>query len=221
MAMTRAQLNQAFREVASMEFADIPCDEETISFAFSDNFIQKMDKLIARQKKSYWTYVNTAQKRVAIVVIAFISLFSIAFSNEEIRASMLQWCADVFDEYIYYYFEGDTTKEITHEYQLTMVPEGFEKVYEQRDIETVIIGYENEVGDCIQFEQQVTEGYGYFVDNEKLKWSNVIVDGMDIKIYENTDIMGAIWIEDGYSMRIAYYGCKDIEIIKEMVRTIK
>ncbi len=62
MAMTRAQLNQALRDAASMEFADIPSNEEEISFQFSDKFMQKIEKLIARQKTLYWNCVNTATK---------------------------------------------------------------------------------------------------------------------------------------------------------------
>ena len=100
MAMTRVELNQVFRESASMEFADIPSNEEQISFSFSDKFIQKVEKLIARQRKLYWNFVNTATKRVAIVAILFLTIASVVFSNEEARASMLQWCEDVYEEYI-------------------------------------------------------------------------------------------------------------------------
>ena len=100
MAMTKVELNQVFRESVSMEFADIPSNEEQISFPFSDNFLQKMSKLIALQKTLYWNCVNTATKRVAIVAILFLTIASVVFSNEEARASMLQWCEDVYEEYI-------------------------------------------------------------------------------------------------------------------------
>lgn len=219
--MTSAELKQAFREAASMEFADIPCDEAQIVFNFSDRFLQKMDKLIARQKKPYWGLVNTARKRVAVVAILILSIVMTVFSSEEIRASMLQWCVDVYDTYIYYFFEGETTKEITHEYQLTMVPEGFEVIYDYRDEESITIGYENIEGDYIQFEQHVTEGYDYYVDNENLKWSKIMLDGLEVKLYEHPDMMGAIWIRDGYSMQITYYGCEEIEIITKMINAVE
>ena len=50
MAMTRVQLNQAFREVAAMEFVDIPCEEAQIAFRFSESFRKKMEKLITRKE---------------------------------------------------------------------------------------------------------------------------------------------------------------------------
>lgn len=221
MEMNRAQLDQALREVASMEFVDIPRDEMGIKFCFSDKFIQKMEKLIANQKKPYWEYVNTVGKRIAIVVTLFFVIGVTAFSNEEVRASMLQWCEGIYEEYIRYYFEGDTTNVIEYEFQLTYVPEGFEKVYEQRDYETIIVGYENKLGDYIQFEQHVTAGYDFNVDNENGEWSNTIIDDKDIRVYQHSDLMCALWIEDGYSMYIMYYGCQDVKMIYEMIKTMK
>lgn len=221
MPMTRAQLNQAFREVASMEFADIPCDEMQIQFNFSDKFTQKMEKLIARQKKPYWEYVNTAGKKIAIVAILVLSIAVTAFSNEEVRASMLQWCEDIYEEYIRYYFEGDTTKVIEHEYQLTMIPEGFEKVYVQRDAETVVIGYENEVGDYIQLEQHATDGYETYIDNENGEWSTEIIGNKEVILADYGTQMSAMWTEDGYFMFLIYYGCDTMEIIKEMVDAVE
>ena len=218
--MTRAELNQAFREVVSMEFAEVPC-EDKISYCFSDGFVQKMEKLIARQRKPYWKYANTAAKRVAIVAILVISFAMTALSNEEVRASMLQWCSDVYEEYIRYYFEGDTTKVIEHEYQLTMIPAGFQKVYEQRDTEIIVVGYENVNGDYIQFEQHVTDEYETYIDNENGEWSTEIIGNKEVILANYGTQMSAMWTEEGYFMFLVYHGCDDMEIVKEMVDAIR
>ena len=100
MAMTREELNQVFRESASMEFADIPSNEEQIPFSFTENFLRKMSKMITLQKTLYWNFVNTAIKRVAIVAIIFLIIASAVFSNEEVRATMFQWCESIYQEHI-------------------------------------------------------------------------------------------------------------------------
>lgn len=220
MAMTRNELNQALREAVMSEFADVP-DESQIAFAFSEKFEQKMQKLITCQKKSYWKYVNTAKKRVAVAVLFLLSVLMLAMSNEDVRASMLQWCENVYKEYTHYYFEGETTKVIEHEYQLTVIPDGFEIVYEYRDSETVTIAYENQIGNYIQFRQQVTENFDTYVDNEKGKWNTVLINNKDVKLFDYTTLMGAMWIEDGYYMLLIYHGCDDMEIVKEMVETMR
>lgn len=220
MAMTRTELNQVFREATMVEFADVPCESQ-VKFVFSEKFKQKMQKLTARQKKSYWKYVNTAKKRVAVAVISLLLVLMLAMSNEEVRASMLQWCEDVYEQYIHYYFEGETTKVIEHEYQLTVIPEGFEVVYEYADAESVVTCYEDEDGNYIEFLQYTTEKFGIYVDNEKGEWSNILINDHEVKLFDYTTKMGAMWIEDGYYMNLVYHGCDDMEIIKEMVETVR
>ena len=218
--MTREELNRIFREAVAIEFVDIPLENE-ISMSFSSKFINKMNKLIISQKKTFWKYVNTAKKRVVIVVVALILLFMAGLGNEEIRASMLQWCKEIYEEYTHYFFEGETTKEITYKYQLMMVPEGFELVQEMDEKECRIITYQNENGERIIFEQWATEGYDYIMDNERLKWSSVTIDGKNIELFVDSSDMGAMWTEDGYFFFLIYYGCQDIKIIKELVLLIE
>lgn len=218
--MTREELQRAFREVAEMEFADIPSEEE-INISFSSKFTTKMEKLIMRQKKALWNYVNTLQKRVAIVVLIMFSFVVITCANEEIRASMLQWCKEVYNEYTYYYFKGDTTKEITYKYQLTMIPEGFEVVDEIDEKNWRVMRYENKEGSIIVFEQNITEDYDYTMDNERLEWSTAIINGKKVELYVDGISKGAVWIEDGYFMSLYVSRCEDIEIIKEMICSIQ
>lgn len=221
MAISRAELKQAFREVVSMEFAEIPSSEEQIAFAFSEKFHKKMEKLMVRQQSAFWHMCNTMVKKTAVIVIVAVSLFVTLLSSEEIRASMLEWCANVYKEYMEYYFEGETTTKIKHEYQLTMVPDGFEVVYEMRDIESITICYESINGEYIQFRQNVTDGYKYYIDNEQVTEYSVVIENKEVKLYDHSDVMGATWLEDRYYMSIMYHGCKDIEIIKKMLKSVQ
>ena len=56
--MSREEFKAAFREVISSEFAQIPTDEDSIDFTFSEKFIKRMDKLIRAQKKSYYKFIG-------------------------------------------------------------------------------------------------------------------------------------------------------------------
>ena len=219
MAMTRKELNQAFRESVMSEFADVP-NESQITFAFSKKFEQKMQKLIVRQKKSYWKYVNTAKKRVAVVVISLLSMLMLAMSNEDVRASMLQWCENVYEEYIHYYFEGKTTKRIEHEYYLEKIPDGFEIVNSSKNEKWISTEYKNEVGDIICFEQSLSEKYELHIDNERLNWSSVIIGESEVKLFESEYIKGALWVEDGYVFELYYTGCDDLEIVIEIIENL-
>ena len=41
-----------------------------------------------------------------------------------------------------------------------------------------------------------------------------------MQIFEYSDSMRAIWIEDGYSMSLIYEGCADVEILIEMIEKL-
>lgn len=90
MSICKEQFINALRKVVSDEFKDIPDNEDDIEFSFSNNFNHKMQKLIKRQKKSYWKFINTASKRVAIICIAIISLLCGMLCIEPIRVSAIE-----------------------------------------------------------------------------------------------------------------------------------
>ena len=48
MAMTKKQFDDAFREVVSREYYNIPNNEYDINISFSENFEKKMRKLMRR-----------------------------------------------------------------------------------------------------------------------------------------------------------------------------
>uniref|UniRef100_UPI004056E156 hypothetical protein n=1 Tax=Agathobacter sp. TaxID=2021311 RepID=UPI004056E156 len=51
MSMSKQELFQAFREAASMEFAEIPRDNSQIKFVFSKDFENRMNSLIKQMSK--------------------------------------------------------------------------------------------------------------------------------------------------------------------------
>ncbi len=221
MAMTRAEFNRAFQEVIALEFAEIPMEENSITYTFSDSFVKKMDKLIEKQKKMYWSFINTAGKRVAVIAIAFLTMMMALLSVDEIRASMLRWCVERYEEYKEYFFEGDTTKEITYEYQLTYVPEGFDFKTDAHTGKTVVAIYKNDDGDEILLKQSTTEGRIGSTNLEDAIESVEIIRGIEVYIYDHEGYVYADWVEDGYYMFIQYTGCEDINVLKKVIEEIQ
>ena len=90
MSICKDQFINALEDVVSKEFKDIPYNEGDIEYSFSRKFNLKMQKLIKNQKKSYWKFINTASKRVAIICIAIISLLCGMLCIEPIRVSAIE-----------------------------------------------------------------------------------------------------------------------------------
>lgn len=219
--MTRAQLNQAFREVASMEFVDIPCEETYIDFSFSEQFVKRMEKLISRQRKPYWEYVNTAVKRVAIVAIAFLSVLITACSNDEFREPIIRRMEQLEGTIRHYFIEGDVKNDIINKYFLKLIPNDFKLVLELGNSTWHMVRYQNKDGNQIEFEQYATEELNYNVENDYVNEYSVEIREVEVLIFEYTDYIRAIWTEDGYGMGLIYKGCTDVDVIIEMIETME
>ena len=64
---------------------------------FSESFEKNMRKLIRRRKKPYYRFINTAGKRVAVIVTAFITLsLTTVMSVEALRTPFLDFIMSIF-----------------------------------------------------------------------------------------------------------------------------
>ena len=219
--MTRAELNQVFREAVALEFVDTPCVENSIEFDFSIEFQQKMDKLIARQKKVYWEYVNTAKKRVAIVAIICLSAFITACTNPEFREPIIRQMEELEGTMRQYFVEGNMKEMIERVYILSNIPDGYQVVFEYGNSMWNMVRYQDDEGNKIELSQYASDQHNYNVKDEIVNEYCVKIRNADIMIFEYSDSMRAIWIEDGYSMSLIYEGCTNVDVMVEMIEEIK
>ena len=220
--MSREEFKAAFREVVSSEFAQIPTDEDSIDFTFSEKFNKKMEKLIKSQRKPYWNFISTVSRRAAVIIVAIITLVTAAFSVKAIREPIITFIKQVYESFTHYSFEGDTVEIITKEYTITQMLDGYEQFDKLTSENTIATTYKNKLGDTIIFTQMTTEySIGYFVDNESGEQYTETVDDIEIEFKEWYDTKTAIWANDGYVFSIDCIGNISFEDIKQIIRTIK
>ena len=65
------------RECFSVEYSEVPTDEESIEYSFSKRFTKRTEKLIKRQNSFYWCIINRFWKKVLIFVLLLVLLFSV------------------------------------------------------------------------------------------------------------------------------------------------
>ena len=94
------KLKQAV-EIYAMNWLDsLPTDEELRDqIQFSDKFEARMRKLIRRQKKPYYRFVNTAMKRVAVIFVAVVLAFSAMMSVEAIRTPVINFFIEIYERF--------------------------------------------------------------------------------------------------------------------------
>ena len=222
MAMSKTDFKNAFREVISRQFLHIPADENSIEFTFSERFNKRMAKLIKAQRKAYYSFINTAYKRVAIICIIIFTMFTAACSVKEIREPIVNFIKQVYETFIHYSFDGDTTEVITKEYNITQIPDGFKEIGKIKTDSSIITTYENASGDIIEFFQQATyNNSGLFLDNENTTIRKEIVNGIEVETQEWYDTKSAIWTYDGYFFMIDCSGNIDFDTIKQLISSIE
>ncbi len=221
MAINKNDFKNAFREVVSSEFAHIPTDENSIDFTFSECFNKRMAKLIKSQKKAYYSLINTAYKRVAIICIIILALLTTACSVKVIREPIVNFFTEVYESFTRYFFEGDTANTITKEYSLKVLPDGFKQTNKTQSDILIITEYQNEHGDIIEFTQSSTKRVEHTFDNEKANVYTEMLNNLEVKIYDSYDTKQAVWIKDEYSFNLICYGDISIEAIKHLIENME
>ena len=214
-------LNAALREVVSREFADIPQQENKIDYAFSDDFMRRMDKLTKAEKSRFWRMTNTIPKRGAAVFVAIMLIALTACSIPTVRAAVVDFIKETYDNCIRL-FTGETgSKKISAHYVLTDLPDGFEEISTTETGTRNIVSYQNANGDQIILTQSITEDYAIFLDNENRDLSEINLSGMKVSVYESDDCMVAIWLQDQYAFHLTIYGDYDMDFIIKQVGAVK
>lgn len=209
--MTRVEVINAFREVASEEFVHIP-NEEDIKYEFSEKFNKKMKKLLRKAEHKNIHRSSKISKRIIAVAAAIVIILAGLMSVSAIREPVVNFVLEFFEDHIDFGFSGDVSQEIEYEYGFSEIPEGFELTVKNNEGGTVYTEYTNiNTGDIIILTQSITDSDDISVDKEHGAITKEFVDGMEVYIYEheNEDYIHANWIKETYSFLLVYYG--DIE----------
>lgn len=183
MAMTKAEFKNAFREAAAYEFRDIPRDDSQVQHEFSAEFERKIAKLIQKEKSFFWHFVNTASKRVAVIILVFVMLFTTACSVKAIREPIVRFLSEVYETFTEYFFDGEKTSVITEKYYISAIPDGFveESAYEADT--TINIVYRSGENNTIHYTQAITDETTIYLDNEKADSKTITVSEYEVHLY--------------------------------------
>lgn len=221
--MTREELFNAFREVASEEFAHIP-NEEDIEYEFSERFNKKMDKLFKKIERNCTYPTVKPTKRIITVLAAILIIFAGLMSVSAIREPIVNFVLEFFEEHIDFGFSGDISQEIEYEYSFSEIPEGFELVTKTSDYDVIYSEYKNETtGDEIVFTQTITDGLSLSIDSEHGNTSVEQIGETPVFLYDGIeqDYFQASWTYETYSLILVYYGDIEKEAFLELVKSIK
>lgn len=221
MPMNDAQFKEAFREVISAEFCDVPHNESDIAYDFSPDFKKRMQKLIKSEKSALWHLFNTRFKKAAVIFIVFSILFTTACSVKSIREPIVNFFVEIYEKFTHFIFEGELKNEIETEYSPSYLPKGFSKISTSKEATMIITTYGNEAGQIIEFSQIITDDIDLFFDVEKGNINELSINGITAEIYKSEDFTQAAWTCDSYVITISCFGSFSDEDIYKIIESVK
>lgn len=218
MSISKDEFYQVFHQEISLEFSEIPMQESEIEHAFSEEFQRKMEQLLAWEKNGVWSLLNYARKHIVAVVIVVLGVSISACGIVQMSTHLY---GNLYDEMRQEFYAGVTATELADIYTITELPEGFEVVQKTKNTGHQITKYKDDRGKAIYFLQDATEGVKLSAQTDQVKKQTVTIRDLSVVIFENYELIGAIWIEDGYFMEIIYYGCEDVEDVIRLVESVE
>ena len=167
----------------------LPTDEELKDITFSENFENKMQKLIRAQKKSYFYLINTVGKRAAVIILAImISLTATTFGVKAIRESVIKFITETFEKFTAVSVENEEADAQVEIIKTApqYIPEGYtlESEMESGGIYRVI--YSSLGNSTIDYIQQINIGTIYNVDTENNGFDKIYINSLEsIKYVKN------------------------------------
>ena len=160
-------LGEVFESELNEFLAGVDLDQP---HTFSDKFNRKMDKLIKRREKSYYTLISTAGRRVACIILILVMLSASSLTVKAVRDAVYDFIMRIFGDHTEVIVENDISndypKTIEDEYYISELPEGFELTEENKSKYKYFALYSNGQN-YIMFYQYTMGYYNNNYNNER------------------------------------------------------
>lgn len=198
------QIKEAFVLYHDLLCAALPKKEELQAIHPSEKFNQRMAKLLRRQQKFYYNWVNTVAKRVAcVLIILFLAAATTTFSVEAFREPFLRFITETFEKYTEIFFPEDEEETLFEPTLPTYIPERFRLVSDASNEDSVMLIYADSTQNSLIITQH-PKGTHLAVDNEEVTYERLMIHKIYEGIYsEKYDEGYLVFANDDYLYEIA------------------
>lgn len=223
MALSKAEVCRAFREVMAADYADVPAREE-IDHVFSPEFYAKMTALIAEQKRGSWRLLSRQTRRVLVVAAILAVSILLAACTPKLREAVSELVVTVYETFVRFTSDlsnGQLKTEIETVYDLDPVPDGFELASREQGspyyVETNYIGT---LGKRIVLRQSISSVSAGTTDAESSSSFSKTILGTDVWLSTADDMQTATFFYDGYRFTIRYIGATTQSELAALVESL-
>lgn len=220
--MTKAEFFDILREYASKEFEDIPQSDAKIAREFSQEFEDKMDKVIKIARRRSKPRAKIYLKIAATAAVLLVLLFGL-MRVDTIREPVVEVVLEKYEQFIDLIYRSRTRSEIRHLYTVSDLPKGFEKSSRSVDGGTVRTEYDSRLtDDRIVLEQSPSGGNTPNLEPQMAESGTLLIKGETVRVYKHAseNITAAALPKEGYMLTLTYYGHIDYEDLTALIRSL-
>ena len=189
-------------------------------YKFSDIFEIKMKKLIFEEKHQKLSKIIKSPLRMiaSIVIVVFLSLFTVTMSVEAYRIEFFAKVKTIFeDSFVYKYYVEEDSEGIIYEPQY--IVEGYELIrHDENDISSIYEYYNYKTDQQYNLTQElVTDGKNVVFDLEYDSLEKIEIGEFNIDIYRYEDGYIRAYLEFGQSVFIVEADNLSEEEIKKII----
>ena len=193
--MTEKELSGKKKLVKALEKYERSFEEkypqEDMEVEFSRQYEVYMEKLLSGKIPKRRKYLNTAGKRIAACVAAFMIIFGASMTVKAFREPVVEFFTNIYEKIVEIFFDDDdiakSPSKIETFYTLGYVPEGYEmESFEVNNGQTMAKTVFSNGEDEIDFHQLLLDGRTT-LDNENTDYKYFYVDDIKVATIEKND----------------------------------
>lgn len=209
-------LKQVFERISEEELSKLPTDEELEYITFSPRFENKMQRLIQRQKKFYYSMINTVGKRIACIVLVIVISLTTTLSVEALRKPFVKFITETYEKFTSIIFDEEENIQENFEFEKikpAYIPEGFTLEAERLNIISYELFYKNADGRYFTYYQEPNIKTTVGANTENTTYEIIQFNNFEGIIYENKN-ENTLIVSDGEYVFTIYGTIPQDEAIK-------
>lgn len=200
-------LQQALIQLKEEQLCTIPEDKD-IHYVFSERFEKNMNKLIRSQKHNYWKYINTAGKRVAIILLLLAVVFASAMPVKAIREPVVEFLYKVYETFTEVTFKenGAQPKYVPlgdNVYTLSGIPDEYTQIYYTYLQDMATTYWRDSNGNEIFLQQSILDSNISF-NSENGETVEKNINGINVLFCNNGNTIHCIWNDENFTYLLFY-----------------
>lgn len=213
----KRNLQEALLKVSKDYLDDIKLSPEE-EVRYSSELEKNMAKLLKKQKKPYWKFINEPYKRAIAAGLVVVSLSCALMSFKPIRENVVEFFTNAYDRFTEFFFDDEDSSQapkfIEEVHTLTHLPEGYVLVEEPNvtgeDYELKYV-WVNQDGNEIVFYQSTLLNKTTF-DTENAE-ARLLDNGMQVFITNKNSKIYTFWNTSDYAYNLVVTDLSEEEIL--------